>query len=616
MGGCEMLKPELCELEITPEIREKIQGKVLRALFDNVDRFPPRRRTKSAVFSLTVTQAKERLEMALPAYRHYLGELLPVSWKEYAGDQVEVGSLLHEWIKEAITFFRQEGAELFSVAITHPAEEAYRAVWSALFQHRLLSLVQSSGMLRDDSGIRVCDLVVECMKLWTRRVCDYFRRAGLPTSSQSVVFLDPDLDLEVVLRFDGRAIHLRGRPDAVLFDRARGEIHVWEYKFGRQGQYELQIVQLLLYMVLLDHSAGSEPRRGFLTIFRPVVDKDVPEEARKRLQLDDVEPPFPDAIEKTFAGYVGQRAAVHTLKVKLTVALRRNPPRMAANIMMCGPGGLGKTELARRVARALGTPLVDKPSTSFRNLEDLISKIDEALAAAGLQPQAVGTDSGLPKFKYPPLVLFVDEAHALAKRSDEYLNFFEPTERRAVTRDRVADFSDATILLATTDKGKLPGPFLSRFGIVDLVPYSVDEVGQIVKEVFQREGTEVSDEVCHMLARIGRLIPRQAMSKAGEFLEHHSCSQSYYPLTLEGLKKMMERHWLVDQNGLVPSDFAYLRAVETGPKGIGPLCSLVQCGQHEILTVIEPYLLQIRAIKLTNRGREITELGRAILATA
>jgi holliday junction DNA helicase RuvB len=48
----------------------------------------------------------------------------------------------------------------------------------------------------------------------------------------------------------------------------------------------------------------------------------------------------------------------------------------------------------------------------------------------------------------------------------------------------VGDFKDATLLAATTDKGLLPGPFLSRFRIIDLVPYTAEEVAAIISPVF------------------------------------------------------------------------------------------------------------------------------------
>ncbi len=612
-----MLKPDVYELHVTPELRAKLQPKVMRALLDDVQRRTPKRAAYKGMPSLTVSEAKERLAVVLPAYRQSIGEHLSLEWRNLAVDPIDVGKTLHQWMAEAIMFFRRHGGHAVRVALTNNSvDQIYAQVWKALFHQCLRSLVRQSGMLAQPSGARTCDALIECMKVWCRQVCETLAGTNSADFSPITWFLDAESDIEAVITFEGRSLHLRGRPDAVFFNHQKGELHLWEYKFGRQGRYELQVAQVLLYMALIESAKGIHLPHGFLTVFRLVEDTEVPREVREKLGIDEPQPPFPDAVEKAFQGYIGNDAAVHSLKVKLTLALRESPPKMRSNVMLCGPGGLGKTELARRLARGLGAPLIDVPATSFKNLVELLSQIDRPLVAQGLQPEEIGTDSGRPKYKYPPLVIFLDEAHKLSRRADEYLNFFEPRERRAVTADRVGDFTDATILLATTDQGKLPPPFRTRFKIIDLMPYSVEDVGIIVRLEFERSGKHVSRDVCEALAKVGRLVPRTALLKAGEFLEYHSYQPDSYPLTTEGLHRLMKQTWLADANGLTRNDLLYLRAVDLAPRGISALTSLLPCAREEIETVIEPHLVQIDAVKMTNRGREITEMGRAILATS
>jgi holliday junction DNA helicase RuvB len=612
-----MLKPDAYELHVTPELRAKLQPKVLRALFDDVQRRKPKRTVNKGIPSLTVSEAKERLAVALPGYRQSIGEHLPLEWRDLASDPIDVGKTLHQWMAEAIMFFRQHGGHAVRLALTNSnVDQIFVQVWNALFHQCLRSLVRQSGILGQPGGTRTCDALIECMKVWTRRLCEAMAGTNSSTFSPTAFFLDVETDIDAVITFEDRSLHLRGRPDAVFFNHHKGELHLWEYKFGKQGRYELQVAQVLLYMALIESAKGILLPHGFLTVFRLEEDTEVPREVREKLGIDEPQPPFPEAVEKVFEGYVGNEAAVHSLKVKLTLALRESPPKMRSNVMLCGPGGLGKTELARRLARGLGAPLIDVPATSFKNVVDLLSQIDRTLNVQGLQPERIGTDSGRPKYKYPPLVIFIDEAHKLSKKTDEFLNFFEPRERRAVTANQVGDFTDATILLATTDQGKLPMPFRTRFKIIDLVPYSVEEVGTIVQFEFERSGKQVSRDVCEELAKVGRLIPRTALLKTGEFLEYHSYRPNSYPLTREGLHRLMKETWLTDSNGLTNSDLLYLRAVEQAPRGISALTSLLPCAREEIETVIEPYLFQIDAVKLTSRGRDITEMGRAILASA
>ena len=225
-----------------------------------------------------------------------------------------------------------------------------------------------------------------------------------------------------------------------------------------------------------------------------------------------------------------------------------------------------------------------------------------------------GTDSGLPLMKYPPLVLFVDEVHLLGKKADLFLNFFEPKERRAVTKQAVCDFSDATILAATTDKGRLPSPFLTRFRMVELESYSLEELGRIVALAFKSENLEDSTLFYEKLARIGRLNPRESIEKAKEYEELHQFNPGKYPLTPEGLSSAQKNMWQMHDSGLTKHDLQYLQAIEDSPKGIGSLTSLLPCGAEEIETVIEPFLIRLGAIDLTSKGRQITEFGKKILA--
>lgn len=612
-----MLKAEIYELQITPEIRSRIEPKILGALFDSLNEYPARGRGGMRMPMLTVSQAKERLAAELPSYRKFVGEQLPVEWKESALGPTDVGNILHLWIAEAITLFRQEGADFIRQGLhAKTLDEKYAFVWNSLFHSRLISMVQSSGLLGDQSGIQTCDIVMECMKLWTKKICERLIGITPESFSPSAFFLDVESDLDATLSFGDRRLRLRGRPDAVFFDHRTGEIRLWEYKFGRQGQYELQIAQVLLYMSLLEYAKGIKCSSGFLSVFRPVEDASVPNDFSEKLQVEDVRPPFPPEVERTFEGYVGNERAVYQLKVDLTLALREKPPRMPENIMLCGPGGLGKTELARRVAKGLGTPLIDAPASQIRDLNHLLSIIDAALESNKIPCLNIGDDSGKPRIKYPPLVLFLDEAHELKRKADSYLNLFEPNDRRAFGADHVGDFKDATFLLATTDKGKLPKPFLTRFRMIDLVPYSVQEVAMIVKLTLARKQHNVDDDLCVGLARIGRLVPRLAIERANQFMKHHEFMASEYPLTVVGLKNMMVKVWNVDELGLTDNDKQYLRTLETGPRGMDSLSRLLSCGKEEIANEIEPYLFQLDAVKSTPRGREITELGRKIMASA
>jgi len=89
---------------------------------------------------------------------------------------------------------------------------------------------------------------------------------------------------------------------------------------------------------------------------------------------------------------VGQSAAKRSVAVALRNRLRRQrlPPEMAAevtpkNILMIGPTGVGKTEIARRLARLSGSPFVKVEASKFtevgyvgRDVDSMIRDLTEA----------------------------------------------------------------------------------------------------------------------------------------------------------------------------------------------------------------------------------------------
>jgi Holliday junction DNA helicase RuvB len=464
-------------------------------------------------------------------------------------------------------------------------------------------------MLADEGAVRTCDLLMESMKLWIGHVVAHLWSGDPADFEPAAVFLDTETDIEGEIRRDGSVIHLRGRPDAVFFDQRCSEVHVWEYKFGRQGLFELQVAQTLLYMALIESVKGVTTAGGQLALFSVEV-----EEASGSASEESSRVSFPPKVERAFEGFIGNRQAVYLLKMELTLALKENPPRFRKNILLCGPGGTGKTELARRVAGALGTPLVDVPATVVSGLDDLIAKVDAVLAHEHLSAVEDGTDphSGKPLFRYPPILVFIDEVHSLRK-PDAFLNLLETKDRRAVCKDKTCDLMDAAFLAATTEKGKLFKPFLSRFRVIDLQRYTLGEVAAIARLVFADFRKDCPKEVAELLAKAGRLTPRTVKIRAEDFVGYNEVDPRVYPISESGVREAMRRLWNVDSNGLTPMDKEYLEAVSAGPKGISTLTKLLPCAREEIENVIEPYLLQLRAVRQTSKGREITEIGRSML---
>ena len=602
-----MLRPVLETLELDAELCRRIRGPILDALFAAVAR--------DERSELSITEVKELLAVALPHYRE------PVSRSLSVGDSIGtvplqgVGVLLHSALHQAALFFRREGASVFrEVQSEEDVSERARRLWGAFFTRRLLPWLQASGRLDEPEALESVDAVVEASRLW---VNDLAERLGARNGelAPAEMFLDTESSLRAELEWQGRRVTVKGRPDAVTLDRAAARPEIVEYKLGEQGQLELQIAQTLLYLEMVNAVKGPGIDRARLQIFRlegetpPDAPEPQPSDPRPRSEASG----FPPEVEAAFEGYVGNVAAVRRLKIECALARRESPPSMPVNVMLCGPGGLGKTELARRVARALGVPMVDVPASSVKDVDGLLELVDGTLESAGQRPEPAGTDSGLPRVRYPPLVVFLDEVHLLRRKADLFLQLFEPRERRAVGSDKVGDFAHATLLAATTDKGLLPGPFLTRFRMVDLVPYDAAEVARILAPAFAVEQAAPSEEFLVRLARMSRLNPRIGIERAREMLTHHRFDPGAYPLDAAGLGRMAAESWEVDEHGLRPADRDYLGALWEGRRGLAALCQMLPVGRDEILNVIEPYLMQLGLVRPTGSGRELTERGRLLV---
>jgi Holliday junction resolvasome RuvABC ATP-dependent DNA helicase subunit len=472
------------------------------------------------------------------------------------------------------------------------------------------------------------------------------------------LYIETELQMNQVLGiYDGVTVILSGRCD-VLRRRRPGQLpEIVDYKLsGSSGHAVENQLQLALYAKLLSEGANPMSCDGALEIYSPGIKEvrfthaelaayfqkeiepvllQMVRERKSRSQpireiristlpgeglpfatgektpavrreLTALSSTLPDAVEKAFDGFIGNGAAIERLKTALADAcMQSTPPILSANLLLTGSGGLGKTELAKRVARALSLPFVEVPASRIGKVDDLLALVDAELEARGVPVAQVGTDSGLPLVGYPPLVIFIDEVHELGRRADRFLNLFEPKQRRAVGAEKVGDFAKATLLAATTDAGLLPKPFLTRFDSYALTPYTQAEVAEILR----RSGCPGDEGFLESLAACARLNPRQAKLRAEEMMKYHRVHQ--VPMTEEGLEFMRER-WQVDAQGLAARDFHYLEILREQTLGLQAVANRLSLEPTEVARDIEPYLLQLGLIEITPKGRALTALGRSL----
>src|SRR5436190_15164859 len=159
--------------------------------------------------------------------------------------------------------------------------------------------------------------------------------------------------------------------------------------------------------------------------------------------------------------FVGQERVLANLRIAVAAALGRSEP--LDHVLLSGPPGLGKTSLARILARELGTTLHSSSGPALERPRDLV----------GILTQLKRHD-----------VLFIDEVHRVPAPVEEFLYTAMEDFTVDITLDQgpharilPLTIQPFTLIGATTREGLLTAPFRGRFGHLErLAPYPVEDL--------------------------------------------------------------------------------------------------------------------------------------------
>jgi MoxR-like ATPase len=318
-------------------------------------------------------------------------------------------------------------------------------------------------------------------------------------------------------------------------------------------------------------------------------------------------------VRRAFQGFIGNEPAVLRLTNDLLRALIELPPHLAKNYLFTGLPSTGKTELARRMSRALALPFVKLDGRGVSSRDKLFEMVNGELRSANLSASQVGQQVGLPVLEYPPLIIFIDEVHLVPRALQEaLLTMLEAADRTVVLSDHVARVPRATFLFATTRVSDVDAAFASRCDEIQLREYTEAEVALILQWKVRHD--DWPESVYRVVARIGRCVPRIAIQLAEALETAVLVSEQEKPLPdhLDDVRRARE----IDQNGLARMDFEYLAILEraNGPVGEQNILNLMRTvDKDRILNDVEPFLVRQGFIKHGPRGRELTSEGREYL---
>lgn len=320
-----------------------------------------------------------------------------------------------------------------------------------------------------------------------------------------------------------------------------------------------------------------------------------------------------EKVTKAFSGFIGNRAAIDTLKRGVLKALLSDPPQLSASYLLTGNPSTGKTDLARRVAMSLSLPFVSLDGRGLVRRERLFELIDDRLLDDGQQAKRIGIQYQRPVLEYPPLVVFVDEVHLVPKSVQEsLLTALEPNDRSVLLTDKVARIPQITFLFATTRPSEVDTAFRSRCTEVPLQDYTEGEVATIVGLNYPGW----PEPLTRRIARYGRLVPRIALDFARDLADEVLVSEHPGRKLADHMDEV-RRTRQIDENGLGRIDIEYLELLEREGRPLGErniLTMLDNIDKDRFLEEVEPLLVaRMNLVRRTGRGREITPEGRRYL---
>ena len=166
------------------------------------------------------------------------------------------------------------------------------------------------------------------------------------------------------------------------------------------------------------------------------------------------------------------------------------------------------------------------------------------------------------------------------------------------------DSSIYNFILLTNEFDRLKEPLMNRCIIVDLEPYSDEELAILVSRVFQHHKVEVDLFQCLEISTYARGNPRVAKVLAKRLSLFFQMVGK--PKNVGELCIVLETRFQISAGGFTRFDKQYLNFLsQNGRAGIDTISRVLMIPKGTLEREVEPFLIKKGLVKITNRGREL-----------